>query len=303
MSRTARCLFAIGLGVSLAAACGDDDGGDGTAGTGGAAGRGGTGGTAGRGGTAGVGGAAGGGSGGQATGGGGAGSGGVAGTAGTGGGTAGTAGTAGTGGEEPPDGGVDGGGDAAPDGGGGSGTCPNFTTASAGANSGNINQEVIITRLVFDGPEVAVTFRAINQEFNFGDPLLLCTGSEFDDCDDVVQGITGTGTAGALAVGEEATVTTALGLVDASSGEIALVNGFPSGLDGGVLSPIVRTYVNWGDYNSLDPTSGVTQDLETRADDEAVWVSGDSIDPGTDTTIFATGADIRTAAAFDVCTQ
>src|SRR5688572_7550678 len=76
MSRTARCLFALGLSVSLAAACGDDDGGDGVGGNGGTGGSAGTAGTGGAAGTAGAGGAAG--------------DGGAAGNGGTGGTTAGT---------------------------------------------------------------------------------------------------------------------------------------------------------------------------------------------------------------------
>ena len=65
MSRTTRCLFALGFSVSLAAACGDDDtigpplGGGGTGGTAGSAGRGGSAGTAGDAGAAGAAGSAG----------------------------------------------------------------------------------------------------------------------------------------------------------------------------------------------------------------------------------------------------
>ena len=293
MSRTARCLFALGLSASLAAACGDDDGdetniggtgGGGSGGVAGTAGRGGTGGggTGGTAGTAGSGGNGDGGTGGVA---------GTAGTAGTGGtgGAAGTAGTGGTGGAgDEPDAGPDA--DVSDAG----STCPGSTSS---ATTGAGNQEVLISALVFnDDDTVTVTFQGVLVGgFDFGDPLLLCTGSELDDCDDAVQGLP------TLAPGQETTITTGLGLVTAEAGEIALVNGLPSGLDGGDASPFVRAYVNWGDYVSLEPENEAVADLETRADDEGVWTAGETIDIGANTVVFATG-DVTSAAGFEVCT-
>ncbi|WP_446910968.1 hypothetical protein, partial [Klebsiella pneumoniae] len=92
-----------------------------------------------------------------------------------------------------------------------------------------------------------------------------------------------------------------LGLVTVEAGEIALVNGLPSGLDGGDANPFVRAYVNWGDYVSLPPENDAVDDLETRAAAEFVWTEGESIDIGDNTVIFATG-DVTTADGFEVCT-
>jgi hypothetical protein len=291
MSRTARCLFALGLSVSLAAACGDDDGdltniggtgGGGSGGTAGTAGRGGTGG----GGTAGTSGVAGGGTGGGGTGG----TAGIGGTAGT----AGTGGTGGTAGGDVPDAGPDADvGDA--DVGDAGGTCPGDTS---GAITSTGTQEVIITALVFDEEDdtVTVTLRgALVGGFDFGDPLLLCTGSEPEDCDEDVQALP------TLALGQEATITIDTGLVTAEAGELALINGLPTSPDAGNPDPIIRAYVNWGEYQSLDPDNGAVDDLETRADEQEVWTAGESVDVGDNTVIFANG-DVTSADGFAACT-
>jgi hypothetical protein len=296
MSTTTRCLFALGLSVSLFAACGDDDddgfggGSGGRAGSSGGGGRAGTGG----GGTGGTGGST------AGTGGSTAGTGGS--TAGTGGSTAGTGGSGATGGSDPGDAGPD----ATADGGDGEPTdggvepieCPDLEAALNDA-SGDDSQGVIIARLVFDGPNVVVTFKAINGDFTFAAPQELCTGSEEADCDDGVQLLEGSGTAdggvGDLLEGESVEFTTPLGdVVDAEAGEIALIDG------GG----IIRAYVNWGGYVSLEPTGG-GDTLEERAVAEgggAVWATGDTVEVNGQTTIYADG-DVTDENGFDVCTQ
>lgn len=312
MSKTARCLFALGLSVSLAAACGDDDGDDdNTGGTGG--GTAGTAGTAGRGGAAGNGGVAG--TAGRA-GAGGAGAGGRAGSAGTGGvsGVAGTAGTSST--VEEPDAGPDA---DVTDGGVGV-ACPDLDEATQGATTSTATQEVIITRVLFDGDDIVVTFRGGATGFNFASPLVLCTGSEDTDCDGgAVADLTGSGNAdggvGNLLPGEEVQYVFENGLVGtattAESGELALVNG----LDPNALmfpeNAFVRAYVNWGNYSSLEPDSGTFDSLEVRAAGTGagdggvssdVWTLGDSIDIGPNNTIYATG-EVTTEAGFEVCTE
>jgi hypothetical protein len=302
MSTTTRCLFALGLSVSLIAACGDDD--DDGFGGGGSSGRAGSGGRAG---AAGASGNGGGGAGGSTAGTGGTG-GSNAGTGGTGGSSAGTGGSsnAGTGGSggDPGDAGPDAtadGGDVVPPGDGGVEPieCPDLDDALADAD-GDDSQGVIIARVVFDGPNAVVTFKAINGDFTFGPPQELCTGSEEGDCDEAVQLVEGEGTAdggvGDLLEGESVEFTTPLGdIVDAESGELALIDG------GG----IIRAYINWGDYVSLEPTVGGGDSLEARAVAEgggAVWATGDSIDVNGQTTIFADG-DVTDENGFDVCTQ
>jgi hypothetical protein len=150
MSRTAGCFLALGFLVTLAAACGDDDGD--TTGIGGSAGAGGRG-TAGAAGAGGRGSGGGGGTAGMGTGGTTAGTGGS--TAGTGGSTAGTggssAGTGGVGGADPLD--PDAGADAAADSGGEvvvGELCPNFVTA-AGLAQAPPNNQVVFARVFFNG--------------------------------------------------------------------------------------------------------------------------------------------------------
>jgi hypothetical protein len=307
MMNTTRCLFALGLSVSLAAACGDDDSVSGNGGSGGRAGSGGTGGRAGTGGTGGTGGTT-------------AGTGGT--TAGTGGTTAGTGGTGGTGGSsagtggtgvivEPPDGGADAATDAGEvaDGGPQPLACPDLDDATADADSSNNAQEVIITRLVFDGADIVVTFRVLADTFNFDNDLLqVCTGSRLNgDCDEGVQLLEGAGVGGnatAFAAGDEVEFTTSFGdVVTAAAGEIALVNGLPA-VD---TDPIIRAYVNWGDYVSLEATQGPNtgESLEEAAVDEGgggVWVTGSSVEVNGQTTVYATG-DVTDADGFEVCTQ
>jgi hypothetical protein len=296
--RTTRCLIALGFGVSLFAACGDDDStitpAGGSGGRAGSAGTGGRGGTAGTAGTAGRGGTAGGGSGGMG--------GTTAGTGGAGTGGGGTGGVA-----EPPDAGADAATDAGvvADGGAQPIACPDdLVVASADADTSAAGQGVIITRLVFVGPEVEVTFRSIGGDFDFAAPLQLCTGSEAEDCDADVQDVDGGGAGGLLEDGTEVTYSTPLGdIVTAASGEIALVNGDPSA----DADPIIRAYVNWGDYVSLEATEGPNdgESLEEAAADEGadgVWATGSSIAVDGQTTIYATD-DVGDADGFEVCTQ
>ena len=290
MSRTTRCLFALGLSASLAAACGDDDAIIAPGGSGGTGGSGGSSGSAGD-----------------------------AGSGGDGGSSAGPGGS----GDELPDGGVDpdggvladGGPDTTPDGGnvtppvdaGPQPTdCPDLDEASQGADTSVNNQFVIITRLVFVEGNIEVTFRGVNGGFDFALPLVLCTGSEDDDCDpNVADLVVGDGGTGALLEGDEVTFTTPLGNATAASGEIALVNGLPSEDPGA----IIRAYVNWGDYDSVAPTVGGGDDLEARAiaenANEGVWVLDESVDVGVNTTIYAIGNDVTATAAdnWAACTQ
>lgn len=308
MSRTTRCLFALGLSASLAAACGDDDAIIAPGGSGGTGGSGGSSGSAGDAGSGGDGGSS-------------AGTGGS--SAGTGGSSAGTGGTsAGTGGsgDELPDGGVDpdggvladGGPDTTPDGGDVTPpvdagpepiACPaDLVAATAGATSSENNQAVIITQLAFVGTDIQVTFRAL-ADFDFVSPLQLCTGSDSStDCDENFYDL-GVGDGGTeLAEGDEVTFTTPIGdIISAASGEIALVNGLPDEAD----DPIIRAYINWGGYVSLDAPDGPNeQSLEEAASEEGtegVWTLGDSVDVNGQAIIYATG-DVTTAAGFEVCT-
>lgn len=319
MSRTTRCLFALGLSVSLAMACGDDDDdGFGGGGGGGRAGSGGRAGAAGAGGDAGAAGSGGdaGSSGSGGSGNGGASNGGTGGTGGSGNGGSGNAGTGGSS-QEPPDAGPD----AAPDGGeepiGDAGpepiACPDFEEATAGAASSESTQVIIFSRLAFVGPDaqgcddpngcIEVTFRALEDGFVFASPLLLCTGSEENgDCDDGVQNLEGSGVGDAgtaLVEGEELTFVTGLGLVTPAAGELALINGQP-----GQGDPIVRAYINWGGYVSL-PAPGGGETLEQAAVEEGlngVWFEGDSVEVNGQTTIYATG-DVTIEDDFQVCTQ
>jgi hypothetical protein len=291
------------MSVSLAAACGDDDGDGGTAGGGGTGGRAGAAGAAGTAGAAGSGGAAGR-----------AGSGGAAGTggsnAGTGGGGAGGSSTAGTGGSgtagtnaEPPDAGPD-----AADGGdigdAGNGDCPNFATTAQGVD-GQTNQQVVISRVVFEGGGATVTLRGVGDgQFNFGDPMRLCAGPSNDQClEDEVQGIDDVDDA--FAVGQEAAVF--ISDVDPAGGELALINDDPVVADAPVFA-----YIAWGDYISEDPEGGDAAEpptsLEARAIDAGFWTDNDQnsrIEVGDDNTIFilgANGGDSQSADGYNTCT-
>jgi hypothetical protein len=298
--------------LSLAAACGDDEativdnGGTGGVPSGGAAGSAGAG-TAGGGAggsTAGVGGGGSAGTGGSGT------TGGASGAAGTGG-----DGSGGTGGDEP---------DAGPDAAtlvDAGGSCPAdlddiVNGPTSGATSSTVSQEVIISRLVFDGDDIIVTFRGApdGPGFNFAEPLVLCTGSQQENCDGGVADLEGSGNVdggtGILLPGEEIEFVFENAFNDdtettAEAGELALVNNLvPSEL----LFPenaFVRAYVNWGGYVSLEPTGDfdggtVFGSLESRALDAVVWTEDESIEIGANTTIFATG-DVTTADNFSAC--
>jgi hypothetical protein len=306
MLTTTRCLFALGLSVSLFAACGDDDDDGFGGGSGGRAGSSGGGGRAGTGG-----GGTGGGTGGTAAGTGGS-TGGTGGsTAGTGGSTAGTGGSGATGGSDPGDAGPDAtadGGDVDPptDGGVEPIACPDLDDALADADGAG-TQGVIIARVVFEGTNAVVTFKAINGDFDFAGPLQLCTGSEAGDCDDAVQDLEGNGNVdggvGDLLEGESIEITTSLlgtTAVTAASGELALVNGEPDA----DTDPIIRAYINWGNYVSPAATEGpnLGESLEDAALDDNVWATGDTIEVNGQTTIYADG-DVTDENGFAVCTQ
>jgi hypothetical protein len=177
--------------------------------------------------------------------------------------------------------------------------CPaDLDDATEGANTTTGTQEVIITRIVFnDDGGATVTFRAVVDQFNFVSPLVLCTGSEFDeDCDTGVQDLEGTGAfdggVGDLLEGEEVEFTTPG--VNPVAGEIALING-------AVGDSIVRAYVAWGNFTSVAPSEGDFDDLETRAADENVWTDGERVELLGNSVIFANG-DVTTADGFDACT-
>ena len=321
MTRTASCFFALGIGIALAAACGDDDGGDGA---GGAGGGGGSGGAGASGGAAGTGGDAG--SGAAGTGGATAGAGGSAGTgsAGTGGSSGSTAGTAGTSsggaagtGEDPdagPDGSVeDGGPDSSAAGSAGTagtagtggtgpvdsgvnGTCDGFTTGPA-AIVPQANQDVVIARVIFnDDDETATVVLRVTTAFSFGDPMQLCWGAEDEECvlaDDGIIGDRAIGTELFFEVGSEDSP------VNNNEGELLFVNALPS--SGNADSPFA--YVNWGDFDSVDPDGiGPAPTLEGLADTANFWTSGDSIDlTGTENAFFGNG-DTDVDTGFGTCT-
>jgi hypothetical protein len=276
MSRTASCLFALGLCASLAAACGDDDGDDNNAGGTGGGGTGGTAGSAGRGGTGGTAGTAGrGGTGGGGTGG-------VAGTGGAGnggggnGGTAGTAGTAGTGGtSELPDAGPDA--DVVGADSGLNGSCPSFAAEAAGIE-GAANQVVVISRVEFNDGLARITFRGVGDGgFNFDSDPELCRAD--DDCVVFLDGFETS-----LDADEE--VSLDFPDVDPESGELTLWNGDD-------LNPIVFAYIAWGEA----PTS----DFETAASTGGFWTSGEFVDIDANNTIYGNGA-AETADGYGVCT-
>lgn len=301
MSRSAFSLVALGLSMSLAAACGDDadviavGGSGGTGGSSGAAGNAGTGGTAGVAGAAGTGGAAG-------T----AGAAGDGGTGGTTGGTGGTGGaTGGTGGTvELPDAGADA---AAPDGGeladaGGEDVltreCPADFDVLLDLADGPNNQPLGFSRIEFRDGGADVTFVGLG-EHNFAPPQVLCTGSATGDCDENVQdllpGSVDAGTA-LLTEGEEVTIFTSG--VDPAAGELALVNSPPDEDEG--ADDFIFAYIAWGTFASVGPVGG-GDSLEARAVAAGFWTLNDRVDVGTDTTIFVQG-DVNTAAGYDACT-
>ena len=297
MTRTASCFFALSVGIALAAACGDDDGGDGVGGAGGGGGSGGTGasgGAAGSGGDAGSG-AAGTGGTGAGTGGGdnGGSSGSSAGTAGSSAGTAGTS-SGGAGSVEEGDAGPDGSADSGPDssvagsaGTGGTGgtdpvdsglngNCPDFTTAAA-AIVPQGGQQVVIARVIFNtgNGTARVVLRATDAPFNLADPQKLCTGPEDGDCLDIGTLIDEATIPSDIAVGAEVSIT-----IDATpdEGEIALITNFPQ-----IPEAFTFAYVAWGvDFDSVEPSEGgdagnLPTSLEDRADNDGFWLLGERI--------------------------
>jgi hypothetical protein len=322
MSRTAlRSFIALGISISLAAACGDDDGGDdgnggsaGNAGSNGMSGSSGSGtggttaGSSGSAGMAGSSGSANGGTGGGGQGGQGGGQGGSpsnggsapdidAGDAGLDGsvddepdgsvGTGGTGGAGGTGGS-----GGSGGGGSTPD-------CP----AVQNVIDANNNQDIGIVRVLFEDDTVAIRNLATPVEGDAGASTLslssvfLCNGPE--DCVDL--GEDGDCDVFELEVGEEA-VCEVPDVLDTDGGELSLTNALPT--DPGVF---IRSYLAWGVFVSPDiPGAGTTslEDLASAGGPAAFWDADARIDAptGTEDAIFADG-DLGDADTYDVCTQ
>ena len=280
MFRTDRCLLALGLCASFAAACGDDDGDvTNTAGTGGG-GSGGVAGSAGRGGTGGAAGAAGRGG----TGGGGAGNSAGTGGGGSGGGsTGGTAGTGGTGGSgDTPDAGPDA--DILSDAGGDSGlngNCPSFATEAANIQ-GAAGQSIVISRVEFDNGGARVTFRGVGAgDFDF-DFRSVCVGPDVPgDCGVFEDGFDATEP---FAVGEELSVS--VPDLSPTGGELAVTNN-----DGANL--ILFAYIAWG------AASGSA--LEDAAVASTVWSTDEFVAVGANNTIYGNG-DADTADGYGVCT-
>jgi hypothetical protein len=260
MSKTAGCVFALGVCMVLAAACGDDDGGPATGGNGGAAGAGGGAGSgnAGRAGSGGAGGAPLGGSGGTPSGGA---SGAPAGAAGEGG----NGGSAGTGDE--PDGGVPDGGDVVV------GDCPAFATAALAIEQQN-NQQLAIARVLFnsDGTADVVVRNPIPaggdaSAGSIGISVLtqVCSGESDNDCVALSEFEEGED----FVPGQERTVT-----VDAvpAAGEIAVLSNVPSEV------AFAHAYIAWGaNFVSVAPTGtspdgGVLLSLEARAFEAEFWL-------------------------------
>jgi len=340
MTRTASCFFALSIGIALAAACGDDDGGDGVGGAGGGGGSGGagaSGGAAGTGGDAGSGGDAGTGGTAAGTGGDGGGvnggsSGSSAGTAGSSAGTAGSsAGTAGTssggaGSVEEGDAGPDGSADSGPDSsvagsagtGGTAGTgstgpvdsglngdCPSFPNAGnlavAGAQNG---QQVVIARIIFNtGDDSAkVVLRGVVTE-DVGDPFYSSPKKLCSGPEDADCVDIDALDLGALTANGEVEVT--IGNVTPDEGEIALISNFPE-----VPQAFTFAYVAWGeDFISETPDPGgndaasLPTSLDERADEDGFWDLGGRIEVTPQTnTIVGIGDTIDPAAGFTVCT-
>jgi hypothetical protein len=284
MTKTTRYLFALGLGASLVAACGDDDGAGfgnggsggraGSGGTGGRAGAGGTGATAGRGGTPGTGGSI------------------TGGTGGTGGAGGSSAGTGGRGVVEPPDAGADAAVDSGPADSGVNGNCPNFATAAADA-VGVTNQDVVISRVEFVSDGARVTFRGVGAgTFDFC-TRVLCTGPDVADCSDGVQDLDPDNL---LAVGEEASIF--IDAVDPTTGELGLVelvNNDP--VDD---NSIVFAYIAWGE----DFDSGLEENAANEPPD-GIWTLTERVAVAEgDNTLYldAAAGDINEADGYGACT-
>jgi len=334
MTRTASCFFALGIGIALAAACGDDDGGDGVGGAGGGGGSGGagaSGGAAGSGGDAGSGAAGTGGTGAGTGGDGGDANGGSSGSsAGTAGSSAGTAGTSSGGagsveeGDAGPDGSVEG--DAGPDssvagsagtGGTGSGPvdsgingdCANFATAAAAINA-QTNQQIVISRVIFNtaNDTAIVALRAVDAAFNFAPTQKLCSGTtaaEDASCVDIQTLVDDGDLPDELALNTEVTVT--VEGVFPEGGEIVLGSNFAS-------EPLAFTfaYIAWGaDFVGDTPTAGGGDAWETRAVDDDFWLAAERVDPdGAQNALILGGnpgdatnnGNSSLAAGFGVCT-
>lgn len=318
MSRTAlHCFLALGISVSLAAACGDDDptfpdgngGNAGNAGSSGMAGSGGSsGGSSGSAGMSGSGGSSGTGGTGGAQGGTGGGSGGDGGSAGdddpdagdggpdgsvvepdaSTGGTGGAAGTGGTGGA------------------GGSGSTADCPANQNGIAVANNNQELAIVRVLFDGAgQVVIRNVATLPDGGAGatQPLasvFLCNGPDL--CVDLGEDgdCTETGEDDDLLFGEEATCDVP-GVLAEAAGELALLNA-PAASE----SSFIRSYVAWGNVVSAEPErdAGTVDSLEVRADDGQFWTLTDRIPApaGGQDAIYAIG-NLGVEAGYDVCTE
>jgi len=306
MSRTACCFLALGISVAaLAAACGDDDdGGGGIGGNGGNGASGGSGGSAGSAGSgnAGSAGSAGSGAGGTSGGTAGTGSGGTAGSsAGAAGSSAGAAGSAGA----PSDGGVPDSGvveepdsgvappDAAPPtpgDGGVNGDC-NFG-AGAGSLVEQDTQQYVISKVIFEGTTAHVTLRTVTAAA-FADPQQLCSGPTDAECVPVNDEINGDRPAGTELVVD-------ITDVDAATGELAFLSDLPSN------DPFAFAYVNWGEFDSVDPP-GAPLSLEAIGVAGSgvltpFWTDGDSITLGNGDNAFFADGDVTVEGGFSACT-
>ena len=328
MSRTAlRCFLALGISISLSAACGDDEGGDGSGGSSGNAGNAGSNGMSGSSGASGS--AGNGGSAGSAGSSGASGSSGAAGQGGGNGGDGGSSGQGGSAGEEP-DGGPDGavveepdastggtggaagtggtGGSAGTGGSGGSGSTADCPANQNGIVNANNSQELAIVRVLFDGAG-QVVFRNVLEAIE-GDAgattqslqsVFVCNGPE--NCFDVSEDGNCTESGdddGDLLAGEEATCDVP-GTLAEVGGELALTNAVAAS-----ESSFVRSYVAWGNAVSVPPErdAGTVDSLEVRAEDGDFWTLGDRVaaPTGTQDAIFATGSLI-VETGYTVCTQ
>lgn len=309
MSRTATCFFALGMCVALAAACGDDDGGDGAGGSGGMGGGGGT--SAGSGGSSSGAGGSSGGQGGSAGASGGS-AGASGGSAGASGGSAGSsAGTAGAGqaGEggsssEDPDAGdggvtdastdpVDSGPTIEPDS-GVNGNCVGFANPPSPIDPQN-NQEVVIARVIFNPDELTATavLRVVN-DFAFGGDQVLCWGATNSECASVDDGAAGERQPGTEVLVE---VGSADDPIDVDAGELLFAANTPENV------PNVFAYVNWGDHDSaVVDDDGPISTLEEMADDAGFWTVGESIELENGENAFFGQGDTALGSGFDGCT-
>jgi hypothetical protein len=177
--------------------------------------------------------------------------------------------------------------------------CPADLEDEALGVTGQLNQQVIISRVVFTGGGNAdVTFRAVGADFNFASPMVLCTGSAGGDCDDGVQDLVANADGGApVFLEEDEEVTFPTSGVNPAGGELALVNSPPT------TDPadFIFAYIAWGTFTSVGP--GVDPSLEARAVTDGFWTSGERVEVGQNDTIYVLGDvnDNASEEGFAVC--